>query len=747
MLTMHLLGHVHASRGKQPLQLSSKSVALLSYLTLEGRPYHREHLAGLLWETPDALRNLRVELTRLKSRGVDPFPARQPMLSLSCPTDLDDWLAATHPAQERDLIGWLSHLHGPALSGLEDLGTPDFQAWVDQQRQLIHDRIEERLRLVLSRYEQQGQEACAALVRARADLLGLELGGHRPPVDEAVQTFEWPIQEEQFRRVLIQGKDGPQLVALQGFSETRRNLLRRVVQNTPWTAVQLQTTGRQSLLLAALTQHLWQLLPADQRTPLNSNHGHNPEAELIEFGQLMVTLGKPLLIAFHDLPHPAQWPDWLGPMLGFLLDLPVPLVVVVSTISAGVARALRPALGQFAGPRLHALTLPPISVQNVLHILEQQITEPNQGAATANTRRVRAAQVVQRSEGIPMYVRALLTEHDGSLNGGARLPVAVRDRLLAHLSSFSGPLREQFARLAQIYGRFDPALAGTLLGDAAPEVLRQGLLGGLLVPAGAAERLTLPQLTHRISDTEDHLTFASEVLRSALASSLPPSERHDVRASLAAILLPCRPALSLIYAARAGLPELLEAAQGALGDAPLPCQRHACTQLVGEPESLPHARHEVRTPGGYRVALEGGFLEVLRRGPPGPPPLLTLPLPGQGTGHWTLTARVDVASPAQPDASVTPFLLGVQAGAGPRLVYATGPVPDQDVDGVAQRCGGVLPLGHWFSLTGQGEPGPLELSVRAGDVALTVGALRWGNHSLRDLCRTAFLQEPRVVET
>ncbi|MFC6667478.1 hypothetical protein ACFP9V_20440 [Deinococcus radiopugnans] len=73
MLTMHLLGHVHASRGKQPLQLSSKSVALLSYLTLEGRPYHREHLAGLLWETPDALRNLRVELTRLKSRGWIPF--------------------------------------------------------------------------------------------------------------------------------------------------------------------------------------------------------------------------------------------------------------------------------------------------------------------------------------------------------------------------------------------------------------------------------------------------------------------------------------------------------------------------------------------------------------------------------------------------------------------------------------------------------------------------------------------------
>lgn len=746
---MHLLGHVHASRGRQPLQLSSKSVALLSYLTLEGRPHHREHLAGLLWDTPDALRNLRVELVRLKGRGVDPFPARQPMLTLSCPTDLDGWLSAPHPAQERDLIGWLSHLHGPALSGLEDLGTPEFQAWVDQQRQMIHDRIEERLRLAYSRYEQHGQDACAALVCARADLLGLELGTPHLPIDHTVPAFRWPAQEELLRQVLIQARESSQLVLLQGHSETRRDLLRRLVEDTPWTAVQVQVTVRQSLLLAALIQHLRQIMTADQRAQLPSTHSSDPELALIELGQLMSTVGQPLLVALHDMPHPAQWPDWLGPMLGFLVDLPLPLVLVVSTTAPGVASSLRPALGQFARPRLHAVTLPPISVQEVMRLLDRlPSTDSQHLSAPDDLLRAHATRLVQRSEGIPMYIRALLDDNDRVLQGDARLPVQVRDRLLAHLSSFPTLLQEQFAKLAQIYGRFDPALASTLLGESATEVLRIGLLSGVLVPAGAAERLTLPQLTHRISDTENHLTFASEVLRSALASSLPPQERQTVRATLANLLLPCEPHLSLIYAARAGLQELSEAADDALPAPPLiPCERQARTQLVVAPETLPHARHEVRTPGGYRVGLDSGYLEVLRRGPPGPPPLLTLLLPGQGRGHWTLSARVDVVSPPQPGMPISPFLLGVQTGAGPRMVYATGTIPDQTVDGMEQRFGGVLPLGHWFSLTGQGEAGLLELSVRARDVALTVGALCWGNQTLRDLCRTAFLQEARVARS
>jgi hypothetical protein len=232
------------------------------------------------------------------------------------------------------------------------------------------------------------------------------------------------------------------------------------------------------------------------------------------------------------------------------------------------------------------------------------------------------------------------------------------------------------------------------------------------------------------------------VIRSALAATLPAAERHALRATLAALLVTTQPALALLYAARAELPELMDRARSALPTLDAPQDRRAPGVLIGEPSTLPHVRRELRTPNGYRVALDGGWLEVLRRGPPGPPPLLTLTLPGPGPGHWQLTARVDGAGGAAPPGLLpVPFVLGLRVGAGPHVFYAQEPVSDHPAEDTDQKFGGVVPLGHWFSLRGQGGSGPLELSVRAVDVALTVGDLHWGEHRLTDLCRAAFLQE------
>ncbi|GGL91877.1 hypothetical protein GCM10010840_32510 [Deinococcus aerolatus] len=738
---MHVLGHVHVSRGPQSLPLSSKAAALLTYLALEGRPHHREHLAGLLWDTSDALRNLRVELARLKGRGIDPFPARQPMLSLGCATDLDSWLAIPQPTQERDLLGWLAPLRGPALSGLEDLGSSAFRGWVDQQRQAIHDRVEERLQLTYSRLEEQGLSASAELVRARADLMGLALSARPASAPPAALTFRWPAQEEQLRQVLARAGRSPQLVLLQGHSETRRALLERMVQNTSWSAVQLRASTRQPLLLAALAQHLWQFVPVDQRAQTHLPHGQNPETDLIELGQVMVALGRPLMIALHDVAYPGQWPDWLEPMLSFLLDLPLPLVLVLSTTWPALASGLRPALSQLVGPRLHTVTLPPLSVHDLMRSLEAQGS-----AGLAGTQRARATRVVQCSEGLPVYVRALLGEKDTPLQHDARVPRQVSDWLLADLAGVSILERERLARLAQVYGRFDVVLASTLLGECAPATLGVGLQAGLLAPAGTAEDLTLPHLDYRSSDAENHLIFASDVVRSALAATLPATERHALRATLAAVLVSSQPALGLVYATRAALPELVQTARRALPPRSAACDRRASAAPATpaeEPPGRAHPRHEVRTPNGYRVGLDSCFLEVMRRGPPGSPPLLTLRLPGHGTGRWTLTARVDVADSAPQHAAFpVPFVLGVRAGTGPRVIYTVGPVLDQPADSDHQHFGGVVPLGQWFSLSGQGGSGPLELSVRAGDIALTVGALRWGEHSLHDLCLNTFLGTP-----
>lgn len=133
------------------------------------------------------------------------------------------------------------------------------------------------------------------------------------------------------------------------------------------------------------------------------------------------------------------------------------------------------------------------------------------------------------------------------------------------------------------------------------------------------------------------------------------------------------------------------------------------------------------------MALEGGWLEVLRRGRLGPPPLLSLRWPGVPAGRWTLTARLDVVcgSP-EPGFCPLPFALGLRTGQGPRVVYGAEPLPDHEADGTAHTFGGVLPLSRWFRLTGHNAGGSPELSVRAVDVVLTVGALEWGGQNLLD---------------
>ncbi|GAA5512786.1 hypothetical protein Dcar01_01510 [Deinococcus carri] len=743
MLTVQLLGHVHITHEGQVVPTSSKAAALLAYLVLEGRAHHREHLAGLLWDTADALRNLRVELARLRGQGVSPFPARLPMLTLHCATDLHGWLRQPLPQHERELAAWLSPLRGPALSGLEDLGTTAFQGWVDQQRSVIHDQIEERLDAARQRFEGQGQPEAAAQVRARAELLGLHLGPSLPEASPPAERpsalssephpvqpprdrpqggelhFEWPEQLSALRQVLERGRQTPQLVLLQGHSGTRRQLLADVVQDTSWQAVHVQGSSQRPLLQAALAQRILGLLPPELRAQALPG---DPDAALIRLTELLGQAGVPLLVAVHDV---RRVPPWLMPVLKFLLDLPWPLVLVLSTTSAQYFADLRRALGPLGGPHQHAVTLPPLSVRGVMRALEAH--EPPEAAATRHTR---AARLVQRSEGWPLYARALMQEGSDLTGPGGdlRLPAHVRESLLSGLGDLRPEVREALARLAQLHDRFAPDLAAALLGELAPETLRAGIQAGLLLPAGSREALVLPDLHHRSNDAETSLAFASELLRSAVASTLPAAERHAVRCTLAALLLPTQPGLSHLYAERAGLPDLAAAARAALPALPAAEFRSAPALLVETPPTAPGlTRRECLTPNGYRVALDAGWLEVLRRGRQGPAPLLTLTLPESPAGDWSLTARLDVvdASPP-PGISPPPFALGVRTAVGTRQVYSSGPLPDHDADGMTHTFGGVLPLGRWFCLSGQGQGGRPELSVRAVDVALTVGSLNWG---------------------
>lgn len=187
MLTVHLLGHAHVTYNSRPVPLSTKAVALITYLTIEKLPQHRERLADLLWNTPEARKNLRVELARIRSAGLDIFPLSRQLLYLeNVETDLNVWL--TQLGSELDQAGlaqWLSTLRGVPLSGLEDLGSPAFQEWIDHQRWVLTEQTEEVLNRAYGRFHRGGKVWATRAIAARAEALGFTHPGEFLPEAEA----------------------------------------------------------------------------------------------------------------------------------------------------------------------------------------------------------------------------------------------------------------------------------------------------------------------------------------------------------------------------------------------------------------------------------------------------------------------------------------------------------------------------------------------------------------------------------
>lgn len=174
MLTVHLLGHAHVTYNNRPVPLSAKAVALITYLTIEKLPQHRERLADLLWNTPEARKNLRVELARIRSAGLNLFPLSRQLLYLeNVETDLDGWLSQLGTELDQaGLAQWLSTLRGVPLSGLEDLGSPAFQEWIDHQRWVLTEQVEDVLGRAYRQFQRGGKGWATRAVAARAEALG-----------------------------------------------------------------------------------------------------------------------------------------------------------------------------------------------------------------------------------------------------------------------------------------------------------------------------------------------------------------------------------------------------------------------------------------------------------------------------------------------------------------------------------------------------------------------------------------------
>jgi len=174
VLTVHLLGHAHVTQNGQPVPLSAKAVALIAYLAAEKLPQHRERLADLLWNTAEARTNLRVELARIRSAGLNIFPASRQLLYLeSISTDIDQWQAQQErEMNQTELSTWLATLRGLPLCGLEDLGSTGFQVWVEEQRWMLCEKVESVLARVYAHYVRSGQDWATRLISSRAEAVG-----------------------------------------------------------------------------------------------------------------------------------------------------------------------------------------------------------------------------------------------------------------------------------------------------------------------------------------------------------------------------------------------------------------------------------------------------------------------------------------------------------------------------------------------------------------------------------------------
>ncbi|MFC5847501.1 hypothetical protein [Deinococcus petrolearius] len=722
MPTLHLLGRVYMTREDQALSLSNKAAALLAYLSLEGRPHHREHLAELLWNHSGALRNLRVELTRLRQQQLALFPERQPMLALTCDTDFSRLQAAAPGLSERQLPGWLAQLRGLPLGGLDDLGSPAFQEWVTRQRLRLCERVEDLLAELQLRFAQRGQMQAVEQIRERAAQLDL----HLPPLAAGGAAtapgshFAFPAQEAELRRVLDRADRSPQVVSLSGPSGAKRALVEAAARGGDWRVLHLQVTAQPRLFQVTLVQQLAQALPALSEELLGTLERlqHHQSLDLIRLAQVLMQADTPLLLSLNL----AQAEPWFADGLQFILSGRCPLTLVLTSGSADVLDDVRQQLGPIHLERMHRLSLPPVGAAGLLPVLAEQAQASGE-ETSADELHSRAARLSARTEGWPLYLRSLLGAQ-GDPTPSAAQTAEMASARLAELQHLSVPVRRGLSVLAQVHDRFDLPLVHELLGPLADEVLHVGAQRGVLVPAHLEEDVELPGLLTWVSDAEPHLAFASEITRAALAGRLTPAERHDLRRRLAALAWPAAPALAAHYAERAGLHDLAAQARAALGTPDPSAPRLPAAQPVAAPLGTAAPRREVRTPGGYRVALEHGRLEVLRRGRPGPTPRLRLRFGTVGAGPWSMTLRLDLYTHLLPGEAPGPYALGVGLGHEPQKVYAPAPLGAPVAAGL-DPCLGLLPLGRWVQLGGQGGAGLLTLSTRATDLALTIGALSW----------------------
>ncbi|THF71498.1 AAA family ATPase [Deinococcus sp. Arct2-2] len=621
MLIVHLLGHAHVTLARRTVPLSAKAVALIIYLYMEKQPQHRERLANLLWNTPEARKNLRVELARIRSAGLNVFPSSHQLLHLENVTsDFEMWCeGANRSMNQSQLTDWLAMIRGLPFTGLEDLGSSTFQSWVDQQRWLMTQQIEQHLSRMYWRYARENHTWATRLIAERAESLDLEHPGEvqevtpvlassagsslapaphphersvavlpppsslqntplnlspsllHSPLPEPIQLqptrskigaihFERPHEEHELRQAFRRAEGQSQFVVLHGPPGSgKSHLAESVAQQLDWQEVRVSSLRSSRLMLASLAQALLKVCDSESAEALNRllMQPATLEEDVVKVAHVLSKVHRPVLLIF-DRPQDA--PPELLPLFEFLFGASGDAQRVFLLLSREPADQVPLARAmRRATDRSSRLELgmPPLSTLSVQRTLEAQFPfEPVEHLQAL------AARLVQRSEGNPLHLLSLIDQTaDLEQTGSPAFPQALRETFSHEVDHWPAPVREAVERLSVIYGQFDAALARAVLGESSSGntelLLYEAIKHHILVEAEPEVPLHWPGCVPERAPipAEPQYVFRSEGLRVTLASQLPQLLRQDIRRRLMSALAEDSPGLAAYYAARANLPE------------------------------------------------------------------------------------------------------------------------------------------------------------------------------------------------
>ncbi|PNY79772.1 AAA family ATPase [Deinococcus koreensis] len=684
MLTVNILGHTHITHKGTLVPLSAKAVALITYLTLERLPQHRERLADLLWYTAEARKNLRVELARIRSAGLDIFPRSRQLLYLEhVITDLDVWRSRLSSGMDQpELAHWLSMLRGLPLSGMEDLGSTALQEWVDQQRCTAEEQVEQILSQAHQRFEADNKPWATRIILARAAALGYHLDVEPaevqprrtpPPVtvagaesslsglmpataqmtrplqaslEQAPDTGETMSDEdERLLEVLERAQRQPQLVVIHGpLGSGKSHLAERVLRRQDWTTVRVRSTRLSRLVIASVAQELSRVADAADSETLRRLllHPGTLEEDAVKLATLMARLPTPVALV---LDHTQSAPVELASLLEFILQSPAAAprtAILLSRTPPGKSPLCRSLLRRFDHAQCTQIEMNPLTVRGVERILRGR--EPR-----GVNLEVRAAELLQRSEGNVLHLLSLLEQpsaHPGAL--AQRLPTFVREQYAGEIDGWPETLREALGHLSVINGDFDLRVMRAALDSPSPAhtqaILKEALERTVLIEREADRALDFPSLEplEDLPGSPELYAFRSEGLRVSLAGSLPHDQRQAVRRRLAAALEDYEPGLALYYAERVGQEQnterLRRAYQSRLApDSPLLGfpggefrDHERRPRPVPAPPRIPEGSPDAQTSltwQGYTLSRGGsGWLSIVSQGRSGHPRTLRLRL-------------------------------------------------------------------------------------------------------------------------